>query len=166
VPVDEAHRPGCWAKGYGAFHRYQRPQFRHELASALAVLQENSGNIPHELRNLVAYLVASHHGKVRLSIRSLPSEVPPPDGRRFARGVWDDDLLGRLDLGGGVVAPEVRLALDSMELGLGADGQPSWTERMVALRDDPHWGLFRLAYLEALLRAADRRASAKEAANA
>jgi CRISPR-associated endonuclease/helicase Cas3 len=47
-----------------------------------------------------------------------------------------------------------------MELGLSADGKPSWAERMLRLRDDPELGPFRLAYLEALLRAADCRASA------
>ena len=48
-----------------------------------------------------------------------------------------------------------------MELGLSPDGKPSWAERMLALRDDPSLGLgpFRLAFLEALLRAADMRAS-------
>jgi CRISPR-associated endonuclease/helicase Cas3 len=46
-----------------------------------------------------------------------------------------------------------------MELGLSAAGS-SWLERMLALRDRD--GPFRLAYLEALLRVADWRASAKE----
>jgi len=53
------------------------------------------------------------------------------------------------------------LDLEPMELGLSADGRPSWVERIIRLRDDPSLGSFRLAYLEALLRAADRRASAK-----
>jgi CRISPR-associated endonuclease/helicase Cas3 len=162
VPGDETHPPGCWAKGAGRFHRYRRPQFRHELASALAVLQEESGLIPDKSRDLIAYLAASHHGKVRLSIRSLPREIVPPDGQRFARGIWEGDVLPELDLGGGVVAPEARLTLEPMEVGLGANGQPSWAERTTGLRDDPEWGVFRLAYLETLLRAADRRASAKE----
>jgi CRISPR-associated endonuclease/helicase Cas3 len=165
LPSDERHPPGHWAKAADQFRRYRRPQFRHELASALAVLQERSGLIPERLRDLVAYLVASHHGKVRLSIRSIPGEIVP-EGRRFARGVWDRDRLAELDLGGGVIAPEVFLTLDPMEVGLGANGQPSWAERMIRLRDSSDWRVFRLAYLEALLRAADRRASAKEAASA
>jgi CRISPR-associated endonuclease/helicase Cas3 len=44
-----------------------------------------------------------------------------------------------------------------MEMGL-TDGQPSWAERVLQLLED--YGPFRLAYLEALLCAADRRASA------
>ena len=38
----------------------------------------------------------------------------------------------------------------------------SWLARMIALRNSPEFGPFRLAYLETLLRAADMRASARE----
>ncbi|MCC6427300.1 MAG: DEAD/DEAH box helicase [Phycisphaerales bacterium] len=158
--------PGFWT-------RYARKHFRHELASALAVLQK-SVPIGEADRDLVAYLIAAHHGKVRLSIRSFPDEkrpraengTPQPQ-KRFARGVWDGDDLPTTDLGGGVHAPAVTLALEPMELGLcesppfvGADGvgEPSWIERVLRLREEI--GPFRLAYLEAVLRAADERASA------
>lgn len=138
----------------------RRRHFRHELASALAVLQASNRFIPDNLRNLVSYLVAAHHGKVRLSIRSLPNEFrPDADSVRFARGVWEGDSLPATALGRAIVAPELILSLEAMEAGLSDDGEPSWAERMLALRDDPQVGLFRLAYLEAVLRAADRRAS-------
>lgn len=151
-----------YAKGRGKWKHYLRPHFRHEMASALAVLQESDGRIPDEYRNLIAYLVAAHHGKVRLSIRSLPGENTPNEpGVRFARGVWDGDPLPETDLGDGVVAPAATLSLEPMELGLSADGRPSWAERTLALRDDPKLGPFRLAYLESLLRAADMRVSAR-----
>jgi CRISPR-associated endonuclease/helicase Cas3 len=39
-------------------------------------------------------------------------------------------------------------------------GAPSWVERVIALREQ--LGPFRLAYLEALVRAADVRASMRE----
>ena len=145
---DALHR---WAKSSGKSARYGRPHFRHELASALAMLAQGHSD-------LACYLVAAHHGKVRLSIRSLPGEKPAPNGARFARGVWEGDRMPPVNLGGDVIAPEVTLSLAPMELGLGADGRPSWAERVLQLLES--YGPFRLAYLEALLCAADRRASA------
>lgn len=150
-------------------HGRRRRHFRHELASALGILHPDSGFPLAEdsARDLAAYLVATHHGKVRLSIRSLPDEWIPaidddhPNERRFARGVWDGDIIDSCDLGGGVTAPTIRLSLEPMELGLcGEDpfeGQPSWAERTLFLRDT--LGIFRLAFLETLLRCADARAS-------
>jgi CRISPR-associated endonuclease/helicase Cas3 len=141
-----------WGKSRGTSERYEHPGFRHELASALGMLALGHSD-------LACYVVAAHHGKVRLSIRSLPSEKPAPDGRRFARGVWEGDCMPPVKLGGGIIAPEMVFSLAPMELGLSQNGQPSWAERMLQLRED--YGPFRLAFLEALLCAADRRASAK-----
>lgn len=154
----------CWAKG-PLNHRlsYKRRYFRHELASALALLGVPPGfhGLDGRALDLAAYLVAAHHGKVRVVIRSLPGETPPPEAdRRFARGVWDGDRLGAVRLNG-VTLPDVSLDLSLMEVGRGEDGRPSWTERVLRLRDD--LGPFRLAFLEALLRVADWEASADEA---
>lgn len=139
-----------------------RPHFRHELASALAFRALAAGTAPDAA--LVAYLIAAHHGKVRLSIRSLPgeSEPPrPPDGSDplYARGIWHGDSLPAFTLLG-ESWPELTLSLAPMQIGLGPDGEPSWLESCLALRDAPTLGPLRLALLEALLRAADMRASA------
>jgi CRISPR-associated endonuclease/helicase Cas3 len=146
----EEKEPGdeLWAKA-PRLGLYERPHFRHELASALAVLLNGGPDLP-------AYLVASHHGKVRLSIRSTPGETIPPD-RRFARGIWDGDLLPPTDLGSGIVAPQVKLTLELMELGESQEYGPSWLERSLKLLKA--YGPFRLAYLESLLRVADWRVS-------
>jgi CRISPR-associated endonuclease/helicase Cas3 len=148
-----APRADIWAKSKGKMMRYQRPGFRHELSSAIAMLLNGHSD-------LAAYLVAAHHGKVRLSIRSLPHEKQPMDDptKRFARGIWHGDVLTATDLGGTVTLPETTLDLSFMELGDGPRGE-SWLARMLALRDAPDLGPFRLAFLEATLRVSDWRAS-------
>lgn len=130
----------------------RRKYFRHELASGILALQNN-------MSDMSAYLAASHHGKVRGSIRSMPDEYVPPDKeRRFARGVWDGDIVSKTDLGGGVTMPETQIDLSFMDLGEGTNG-PSWAARVLTLRDSPEIGPFRLAYLEAVMKASDERAS-------
>lgn len=154
------------AKSPDKMKRYERRHFRHELASALAWLAHGPVNGPDgdadAHSDLVAYLIAAHHGKVRLGIRALPGEREPDDprdGRPFARGVWDGDCLPAVDVAGKEHLPAVRLSLAVMALGDGPAG-PSWmarTQRLLA-----HHGPFRLAWLEALVRIADWRASRKE----
>lgn len=132
--------------------RHGRKHFRHELASALALLQTGASD-------LSVYLAAAHHGKVRLSIRALPGEMKPErDGMKFARGIHDGDVLPTAQLDGISTAP-LTLDLGPMLLGMSEGGAPSWVERMLDLRDQ--LGIFKLAYLEALIVAADCRASAK-----
>ncbi len=156
---------GPWAKSEGNSGRpsywiesddgrvVERPYFRHELASALAWLQTEGED--RKDCDLVAYLTAAHHGKVRMSIRSLDQEKKPSDpGQLFARGIWDGDRLPRVE---GILKDDVLLDLSIMQMGEG-----SWLERMIGLRDNSGFGPFRLAFLESLLRIADWRASRME----
>ncbi len=134
----------------------KRTRFRHELASALAWLALHRDNAD---ADLIAYLIAAHHGKVRMSLRALPQETEAPDGRLFARGVWDGDRLPAVQFADGETVPEVELKLDLMQLGDGPQG-PSWTTRTQRLLKA--LGPFQLAWCEALVRIADWRASRAE----
>ena len=138
-----------------------RPYFRHELASALAFLAHERWSRDSDL---IAYLIATHHGKVRMNLRALPREAAPTDGdragARFARGVWEGDELPPFDLEGDEHWEGGRLLLSIMELGWDHVSRESWTERTRELL--AQLGPFRLAWLETLLRIADWRASAKE----
>ncbi len=158
-PELEPDGEGPWAKScHWLRANGTRKHFRHELASALAWLAAGRAEDARS-RDLIAYLVAAHHGKVRMSIRSVPGEkLPDGDGDRlFARGVWDGDVLPSFEMPDGRKLENVRLDLSVMQLGEG-----SWLERMLALRDAADLGPFRLALLETLVVVADWRASKKE----
>lgn len=120
--------------------------FRHEVASALAYLEVEA-----EPDDLVAYLIMSHHGKVRL--------LPEPWGEERmndANGVRPGDRVSAEGLRGLVAAVEP-VRCDPARL-LAAKSWPSWQRRVVRLLGEH--GHFELAFLEALLRVADWRASA------
>jgi CRISPR-associated endonuclease/helicase Cas3 len=125
--------------------KHSRSHFRHELASALAMLAAGGDD-------LAAYVIAAHHGRVRVSMRSMPGERET--GKVCVRGIWEGDELLECSLGGGVTRASCALTLAPIML-----GSVSWAGRALRLRDE--LGPFRLAYLEMLLRAADEKASAK-----
>lgn len=135
--------------------RHSRPFFRHELASMLGWLAQHDGEPD---ADLIAYLILAHHGKVRMSLRAMPTEQAGADVKRFARGIHEGDALPALDFDGEHSAATF-LRLELMEMGLGEQG-PSWSERALRLLDQH--GPFRLAWLETLVRLADWRASAAE----
>lgn len=178
-----------------------RPGFRHELASALAILElirraapdhealskpfaellalTNPGfvqpsepdaalaDLPlaQELAalsagdvNLLAFLVCAHHGKVRCAIAATADDQD--SGQVRLNGVQTGDRLPAIELGGARL-PEVTLDLAPAALGLSTKFGASWTERALGLREA--FGPFGLAFLEALLRAADMRISKRDA---
>ena len=146
-----------WAKSGGEKRVWniERPHFRHELGSVLALLDAGSSALDGvEEANLALYLVASHHGRIRLGARSLPDE-----GAGRMLGIEDGEVLPEVVVPNGLIpASTLRLA----HMGLGApDGLSSWTRRMLELRDRDDLGPFRLGFLEALVRLADWRVSAR-----
>ena len=135
--------------------RHSVRYFRHELASALAMIGAGESD-------LAAYVVAAHHGRIRVVVRSMPGERIA--GRERVRGIEEGDTLLGCRLGGGVELPETAVTLATVKLGAVNSGTDSWTERVLRLRDG--LGPFRLAYLEMLLRVADEAASANAAEEA
>ncbi|MBK6846778.1 MAG: CRISPR-associated helicase Cas3' [Proteobacteria bacterium] len=114
--------------------------------------------------DLLAYLVASHHGKVRVALHAGPKDQDyrgTADGRGLPiRGVREGDVLPSIVLGdaGKPPLPALSLTLEPASLGLSAATGRSWRERTQGLI--AYWGPGALAWLEGLLMAADRRASA------
>lgn len=135
--------------------RHSRRFFRHELVSTLGWLAQHDGEPD---ADLIAYLIVAHHGKVRMSLRAMPTEEAGKGVKRFARGIWEGDILPALDFDG-EHSNKTTLKLALMEIGEGEQGA-SWTERVLKLLDQ--YGPFQLAWLETLVRLADWRASAEE----
>ena len=138
------------------------PRLRHEVASALALRQHHrrdNQELPiHEL--LAEYLVMSHHGHVRKTLRD---ELPRDPGRirregDAVRGIREGAAVPAVSLNGQVLPETLALSIACRQMGRGPDGAESWTQTVLRLLD--HFGPFRLAYFEAIVRAADCRASA------
>jgi CRISPR-associated endonuclease/helicase Cas3 len=147
--------PELWAKSDNGRGRMavDRRGFRHELVSALCALATGQPF-------LLAYLVAAHHGKVRMQIQPRPNEQPPANKKlRYALGVRDGDRIPPVDLGAGVNTPEITIDLACMELGGGQSGQDSWAQQAAELLAE--YGPFKLALLESIIRIADIRVSKK-----
>jgi len=157
-PENDPKKSSLWAKS-DCKGKHERPYFRHELASMLAWLLAEKPE--KDMENLTAFLIASHHGKVRMGLRAMPEEMEPPDAdnTRFARGIWEGDQLPEIFLNKGDSIAATRLRLDIMELGEGDMGH-SWTARTQKLLREH--GPFRLAWLETLVRIADWRATRRE----
>lgn len=111
--------------------------------------------------NMVAYLICAHHGKVRLAWHACPADQAAGDHRPRIRGLREGDLLPPLTLVGPDnsfhLLPQITLNLSLASAGLSPRTGPSWTERVLTLLKTH--GPFVLAWLEALMRAADQRAS-------
>ncbi|MFD9814927.1 CRISPR-associated endonuclease Cas3'' [Streptomyces sp. NPDC059080] len=138
-----------------------RKFFRHEVVSALMLLHPNNPLLESvEERDLIAYLACAHHGKARVTVRAVGDEgfASPPR----LLGVEEGDSTPEFTLPSGERVPELKLSLDLFRFGTGPDGREGWTQRVLRLRDREDLGPFRLAFLEALVRTSDWRASRLE----
>jgi CRISPR-associated endonuclease/helicase Cas3 len=173
---------GPWAKFALADGERFRPSIRHDAASALYCFDLWRSGVE-GWTALAVYLVAAHHGKVRTVLRSR--KVGPSED---VYGILDGDKLPAL---GGWMDTDCTLSATCRTFG--ASGawagdeeafdlvSPSWVGMVAELlgpeakgdvapgdavpENEPrHLGPFRLAYLEALIVAADVRASRKPGA--
>lgn len=111
--------------------------------------------------DLLAWLVCTHHGKVRMTWHVSPADQKSGSRKLRIRGVCEGDELPALMLadanGDFLELPASSLDLAPAAVGLNPRTGPGWTERVLGLLQTH--GPFTLAYLEALMRAADIRAS-------
>jgi CRISPR-associated endonuclease/helicase Cas3 len=167
-----AGRPWAKSGGKGGALEFEGGvRFRHELASLLLIdgpLHELLAEAPDQ--DLTRYLVLAHHGKLRVQVRASedlvvavsgaggPGEAGPGEavpGEAAAKKILGLEQGAFSDIPAmlGQHASTLTVDLDQFEFG----GDRSWTETVLGLRD--HYGPFVLAYLEALVRIADWRAS-------
>jgi CRISPR-associated endonuclease/helicase Cas3 len=111
--------------------------------------------------NLLIYLIASHHGKVRVALHAAPKDqdYDDQDGRGLPiRGIREGDRLPSVLLvPDEPPLPEITLTLAPAAIGLSEKTGVSWRERSMGVIE--RYGPAGLAFLEAILRAADVRAS-------
>ena len=139
-----------------------KPGLAHEVASALAFRQseQKRQGVDRPIASLLAeYLIMSHHGHVRKVLRD---EIPrlPKDAKdvNTVRGVADGDKLPAVAINGRKLEG-VSISTDCRRMGRDSDGHESYTRGVLRLID--RYGPFRLAFFEALFRAADILASKK-----
>jgi len=113
--------------------------------------------------DLIAYLVASHHGKVRAALHAAPKDqdYSDRDGRGMPiHGVREGDHLPSIGEANGLFWQGCDLTLEPASMGLSSRTGASWQDRVAGLL--AKYGPSALGYLEAVLRAADVRASRLE----
>ena len=160
---------GLWGEWFEALRENRRDDEPHGGAGGAeptAVEREIIALSADEF-DLLAYLVCAHHGKVRMAWHSSPADQNAEDRLLRIRGVRDGDVLPpvRLAAADGSLhsLPASVLDLAPSETGLNPNTGRSWAERVLNLVD--RHGPFTLAWLEALLRAADQRSSARAIAD-
>ncbi len=144
----DAGRPWAKSGSGGRLSFAGRVAFRHELASLLLLDGPLNAALSGVHEDLARYLVLAHHGKLRVQVRDPDQDTPGALLGLERDTTWSvPALLGQ-------PAAELTVDLDQFALG----GERSWTRTALSLGD--RYGPFVLAYLEAVVRIADWRASA------
>jgi CRISPR-associated endonuclease/helicase Cas3 len=129
--------------------------------SATDKLEQEILNLNVEEFNLAAYLICAHHGKARLAWHAGPADQSANDAQLRIMGVKDGDEVPGIVLvdseGIFLELPGFRADLSIAAAGLNPKTGMGWTDRVLRLLD-AH-GPFTLAWMEAIIRAADQRAS-------
>jgi CRISPR-associated endonuclease/helicase Cas3 len=150
---------GSWAEAFRLTGDGDIPPPLAERAAA-TVLEGQVLECSAEEFDLMAYLVLSHHGKVRVALHAGPKDqayLPHDDRGLPIRGVREGDVLPAILIDRASTLPPLPLTLAPAALGLSPNTGRSWRDRTAALLRTHGAGA--LAFLEALLIAADRRAS-------
>ena len=149
---------GPWADVLKLTGQYVEPE---RAQSGPSPFEEQVVALSADAFDLLVYLVAAHHGKVRVSLHAAPrdQDYEDHDGRGLPiRGVREGDILPGVALSAlkPALSP-LTLSLQPAMLGLSPITGRSWRERSADLVK--RFGPSGLAFLEALIVAADRRAS-------
>jgi CRISPR-associated endonuclease/helicase Cas3 len=128
-----------------SMRRYQRRGFRHELASAVGALINGKSF-------LFAYIVAAHHGKIRVKLSNFDwlQDEYWLKKEQGIHGLVQQDQVPNCSLGDNTSDQIDEFKIDLKYL-------DNWKNNVK--KEIDNIGVFKLSYLETLVRIADRRAS-------